>query len=268
ITPPPSIRGNEATIGFYQSLLTRLRALPGVEAATLMGNRIGSGWSNNTVAVVDGASPAAAGPTPMRWNSVGPDYFRALGTPILLGRDFRDADLQSSSPVAIVNETFTKRYLAGRPALGHRVALSTDPSSRQFEIVGVAANSHYTSVRETDRPMAYFLFSQVPGVSGMHVELRTAGDPAALAPLVRRAVQEIGPDLPLLNPMTQQQQFSRTYASERLFARLAAAFGVLAAVLVASGLYGSLSYRVSRRVPEIGIRMALGARRGQVMWMV
>src|SRR6185436_19772439 len=141
ITPPPSIRGNEATIGFYQSLLTRLRALPGVEAATLMGNRIGSGWSNNTVAVVDGASPAAAGPTPMRWNSVGPDYFRALGTPILLGRDFRDADLQSSSPVAIVNETFTKRYLAGRPALGHRVALSTDPSSRQFEIVGVAADS-------------------------------------------------------------------------------------------------------------------------------
>ena len=137
-----------------------------------------------------------------------------------------------------------------------------------YTIIGVAANSRYTGVRESERPMAYFLYSHVPAPSELSVELRATGDPARLLPDIRRVVAELGPDLPLLRPMTQQTQFEQTFTNERMFSRLASAFGLLAALLVATGLYGTLSYRVSRRTPEIGIRMALGARRGAVLWMV
>jgi predicted permease len=266
LSAPASVRGAEGIVQFYQSLLARLRTLPGVEAATVMGNRIGSGWSNNTNAIVDGARPQGTEQR-MRWNNVGPEYFRVLGTPLILGRDFTDADLQGP-PCVIVNDAFARTYLPNRSALGHTVALSSQPNARQYTIIGVAADSRYTSVRESTRPMAYFLYSQVGANSELHVELRASGDPARLQPDIRRVVAELGPDLPLIRPMTQQAQFAQSYTNEQLFARLAGAFGVLAAVLVATGLYGTLSYRVSRRTSEIGIRLALGARQQDVVWMV
>jgi predicted permease len=269
ITPQEQTAASHAErVRFYESLMNRLRIVPGVESVTLMENRIGSGWSNNTSAFVDGRPPQDGRNSPMRWNSVGPDYFGTLDTPVLYGRDIRESDAFNAPRVAVVNETFVKRYLMGKNPLDHSIAISLRPGAPQFRIVGVAADSKYTGVREEARPMAYFSYKQMEHISAMHVEVRTAGDPTHFLPAVQHAVREFAPDLPLEQLRTQQQQFERTFAQDRLFARLALFFGVLATVLVATGLYGTLAYRVNRRTAEIGVRVALGAQRRDVLWMV
>jgi predicted permease len=202
----------------------------------------------------------------MRANDVGSDYLHTLGVPILQGRDIADADTRQAPKVAVVNQTFVRRFFPNGAVLGHMVG-GTKPES-QFTIVGVAADSKYTTVAEKPRPMVYFPFSQRGSVSDMHVELRTAGNPEALIPGIRAVLRDMDPNLPMQKPMTQRAQFDESFWQARLFARLAMFFGLIAAFLVATGLYGTLAYRVSHRTSEIGVRMALGAQRSQVLWMV
>ena len=268
ISPQSNIRSDADAVRFHTALLERMRALPGVDSATMMEVRIGSGGSDNDGVLVDGRNPAPDRPfAGVRVNFVGSAFLRTLGIPLRQGRDIQDSDTASSPKVVIVNQTFVDRYLHGGEALGHHVAVVGDPKA-QYAISGVAGNSRYTEVREDERPMAYVPFAQQQGVLGMQYELHTTGDPKMLIREAARVVHDTDPNLPLEKPMTQQDQFEESISRERLTANLSVFFGGLAGFLVAIGLYGTISYGISRRTMEIGVRMALGAQRREVLRMV
>jgi hypothetical protein len=185
---------------------------------------------------------------------------------MIAGRDFTDSDTASSAHVGIINELFAKRFLPNQHPLGHTIG--TDDGKYQMTIVGVVKDHKYRSIDEEPIPMAWYMYAQIPVIGGMHIELRVQGEPLAILPAVRKVVQQMDPNLPLIQPMTQREQYELTISQQLLFARLAGFFGLLAVLLVATGLYGTLAYRVNNRTAEIGVRIAIGARRGQVVWMV
>jgi predicted permease len=253
---------------FYANLLGKMRALPGVESVTIMEERIGSWSSDNSNMRVDGRLPDVANGASgtVRSNVVGSDFFHTLGVPVLSGREFADSDNVNSPHVGIINEEFAKRFFPNRNPLGHTIG--DDGGRYTMTVIGVVKDHKYRSIDEEPIPMAWYDYAQIPYVGGMHVEMRVHGDPLAVLPSARKIVQQINPNLPLIRPMTQRAQFETTISRQILVARLAGFFGFLAVVLVATGLYGTLAYRVSMRTAEIGVRMAVGARRGQVVWMI
>jgi ABC-type antimicrobial peptide transport system permease subunit len=186
--------------------------------------------------------------------------------PILMGREFTDADTAASPKLAVVSELFAQRFLPHQDPLGHHVAGMF--KDEDMVIVGVVKNNKYTSMQEDPIPMVWYDYAQAALVGAMHVELRVLGNPMAILPAARKVVAQMDPDVPLTQPILQRKQFENTISQELMFARLAGFFGLLAVVLVATGLYGTLSYRVNTRTAEIGVRMAVGARRGQVLWMI
>ncbi|NYF80948.1 ABC transporter permease [Granulicella arctica] len=266
---PQHANSKEESIAFFVALQQKLRTIPGVESVSMVANRPGAGWSgNNSDVLVDGHKPNGVEPrqATFRKNWVGSDYFRTMGVQVVQGRDFSDADTAAAPEVLIVNETFAKKYVGTLNAVGH--VLSNSKGGDPILIVGVVKDHKYTSITEEAMPMLWSVFTQAGAMTQLNIEMRVPGDPMAMLPTVRKEVAQIDPDMPLLEPMTQSAVFEQSISQQALFARLAGCFGVLAVVLIATGLYGTLAYRVSRRSAEIGVRMALGAQRSQVVWMV
>lgn len=266
---PLHTHNSTEAIAFFTTLQQKLRVIPGVNSVSMADNRPGSGWSSNRGGLLlDGhtANGLKADQVHYRQNTVAADYFRTMGVTVLDGRDFSDADTATAPSVAIVNETFAKKYVGSLHAVGH--TLSSPRGGLSAQIIGVVNDHKYTGITEETRPMLWMVYTQQKDATQMHVEMRVAGDPMAILPEVRRVVAQMDPDVPLLEPATQVEVFEKSISQQILFARLAGCFGVLAVVLIATGLYGTLAYRMSQRKAEIGVRMALGAQRMQVMWMV
>jgi len=188
--------------------------------------------------------------------------------PILLGRQIDERDVRAGAAVCVVNEVFAKTFFPNENPVGRHFGLGGTPPE-DLEIVGVARIARYNSLKGDTPTVSYVPYSQNLRFTGqMTYELRAAGDPLALAESVRRIVSEADPRIPVSNIVTQAKRIDQTISQERTFATLCACFAVLALLIASVGLYGVMAYSVIRRTNEIGIRMALGAERRQLIWMV
>jgi predicted permease len=204
-------------------------------------------------------------------NAVTPGYSEVMRIAILRGRGLTDADHETAPRVAVVNEAFARQYFAAPDALGRRVGLcSSEPCGSQVEmmtIVGVSEDAKYADLREPARPMLYIPFTQT-AQNLRELQMRTAGDPAAVAPSLHRELTRLDPRMAVAAMMAARDQVDGSIVAERLVAKLSAAFGALALGLAVVGLYGLVAYVGAQRTAEIGIRMALGAGRADVRRLV
>jgi macrolide transport system ATP-binding/permease protein len=255
-------------ITLYSDLQKRFAAIPGVRSASVSHSPLlGQGtWAGPVVPV----GQERKGSTSIL--QTGPQFFTTMQIPILLGRAFDDRDQPGSPPVAVVSEAYVKKYFADRNPLGQHIVVSrrSPLGDRDVEIVGVARNARYGAIKGEFRDIAYLAFNQGSyyPVDEMTFALRTGRDPLQYVNAVRAIVRQTDARVPLTNVKTQAAQVDQIMNQEIIFARLCTTFAVLALVIACVGLYGTMAYTVARRTGEIGIRMALGAQRGAVVWMV
>jgi predicted permease len=203
-------------------------------------------------------------------NAVGPEFTKALGMRVLAGRDLDWGDIDGRRRVAVVNEAMAQYFFGESNAVGRRFSFADRTrAGDEYEIVGVVSNARYSQVRGTFPRTAYVPYSATRAVlHGLYFQVRATGDPMALAPPVRAAVAHVDSGLAIVEMNTMANHVGDSLWQERLFARLTVSFGGLALILACIGLYGTISFGVGRRRSEIAVRIALGARHAQVLWMV
>jgi predicted permease len=251
---------------FYADLRKRFESIPGVIGATL---------SQSSIVNAARAGPAIRGPMKIgavtiedaRVLAAGPRFLATMQIPILAGREIDDRDQPGSRPVAVIGERLARTYFGNENPVGRRITLPDE--KRDLEIVGVSANLRYGGLKnEEESRMTVFVAVSQFSPDRITYALRTAGDPLRFVRSVREIVREADSRIPVTNVVTQAAEIDRTISRELTFAKLCTAFAVLALLTACVGLYGTMSYSVARQVGEIGIRMALGAQRGAVVWMV
>ncbi|HEV2497947.1 MAG TPA: ABC transporter permease [Terriglobia bacterium] len=252
-------------VSLYQQIEQRVSTEPGVRAASISFFTFNQGAWDGSV-VVEGRPQVSGIDNDVIMNVVGPSYFTTMGIPLLTGRVFDLHDTANSPKVAIINQTMAREFFPGGSPIGRRFGL--DPKhSADIEVVGVVEDAKYLSVQEKQWSAAYYPYTQRPAYYN-DFEVRYSGDSGAIIAEVRRAVGEVDRRLPISYRNTLTQQVDQSVASQTLVARLSAFFGLLAVFLACIGIYGLMSYAVTRRTSEIGIRVALGAGRSNVLWMV
>jgi len=198
----------------------------------------------------------------------GPDFFTTMQIPVLRGRGFDDRDRHGARPVAVVSDLFAATFFRDENPIGRQIRIMARRTPVDLEIVGVAAAARYGGLKGQIPPVVYVSYAQFPYIQQMTFALRTSGDPLHAVAAVRQAVQRIDAHVPVINIRTQSAEIDQTINQEIVFARLCSAFAILALVIACVGLYATMAYMVARRTGEIGIRMALGAPRAMVVWMI
>lgn len=265
----PGTNGYDEVSGnrLYVNVLDRLTQSRGISSASLAWSRLMTGGVSNGAVRLEGGDPGK--PARALFNFVGPGYFTVMQIPLAMGRDIEQRDLNSKAPVAVVNEAFARKYLSGGSPIGRRFRWWGD-NKPSVEVVGVVKDSLYARVRSRIEPTLYAPYASSPfgWPETMCFTVRTAAGPAETMASIQRAVHEVDPALPIVEPATMREQIGMQLFDERLFAILVTLFGALTVALACVGLYGMVSWSVASRTREIGVRVALGADRASVTWMV
>ena len=269
-TTSPTLSGYsyEETKSWYERLNVNLQAMPGVESVALSTMPIlrGFAWQNAILGKDFEGTPIEQQPY---LSQVSPDYFTTLGIPVIAGRAFTPQDV-APTDYAVVNESFAREYFPGRNPIGQRFGLVDDMRTvtPNTEVIGVIADKKYRDLRETPHAQAYFPYLAISNIRGMTVYVRTQSDPREFEDALRERLRQFDPHVPVVDLQTVSEQIGFSLRTERLVASLSAVFGGVATLLAVVGLYGVMAYAVLRRTREIGIRIALGALRSNVVAMV
>jgi predicted permease len=255
----------------YRKLYDQLHALPGVQSATLASYSPLGGSNSTSSLTVQGYEPKQNESPSAQMIFVGPDYPHTLGMPLLLGREINLQDTAGAVKVAMVNEAFVRHYMPNINPIGRKISFDDQNSNAEMEIVGVLKDAQFESadtkkVQET--VFRALLQDQSQFALSVELETRTFGDPSAAVSAIRTSVSQVDSKIPVSGVQTLHDQVDATFKQQKLAARLVSFFGGLALLLACVGLYGVVAQTVARRTNEIGVRMALGAQRGNILWMV
>ncbi|MGB7466299.1 MAG: ABC transporter permease [Candidatus Acidiferrum sp.] len=265
---------------FYPQLSDALSSIPGVRSVGLASMRILEDNEWDSGMSVEGFTPAKPDEHAQPYmNAIGPNYFATLGVPIIEGRDFtiNDRHIVKHGPeewnwaptTVMINEKFAQKYFAGRNPIGLHLGFGTDPGTpTDMEVIGVVKDFKYTNLRDEIPVQAYIPYLGDRFLGGMTIYVRTTGDANQLMSTVRSTVRDMDPNVPIYAMRTTEVTINESLSTERMIASLSAVFGFLATLLAVIGLYGVMAYTVAQRTREVGIRIALGAARGKVIWLV